>query len=276
MRDIVVVTGTGGMGLSVARRLGSGRRLLLADYAPANLDRATDLLRSEGHDVHSHHVDVADQRSVHELADAAAALGTIQAVVHTAGLSPAMANPERILAVDLLGTVHMLDAFERHASPGRVLVAIASIAGHLAGFLTPEHERRLATSAATDLLKLSSEVLATVAEITPENAYALAKRGAQLRVQAASAPWAERGARVVSISPGLVSTPMGQLEIAPGADGTAADANQILAVATRLGTPDDIAAAVEWLASPAASFITGTDLRIDGGAVATIRWATDR
>ncbi|MBP1686955.1 MAG: family oxidoreductase [Deltaproteobacteria bacterium] len=261
--DIIVITGIGGMGLACARRIGGGHRLLVADFKADQLEVATAALAAEGYDVVPQVMDVADAKSVAALAAAAQKAGRLRALVHTAGLSPSMASAERIYAVDLIGTALVLDAFLPLAVDGTVAVMIASMAGHLAP-VPPERERVLATATTVQLADFINGRHAD----DPAQAYGISKRGNQLRVEAAAAVWAARGARVVSISPGIIATPMGRLELQ---DPRTAQLRTISRL-HRLGTPDDIAAAVEWLISPAASFVNGTDLLIDGGVVATMRW----
>jgi NAD(P)-dependent dehydrogenase (short-subunit alcohol dehydrogenase family) len=131
-RNVVVVIGAGGMGLAVARRLAAGRRLLLADYSEASLDAALAALRGDGHATEAHAVDVSDHSSVEKLAAAAGHAGRVDAVIHTAGVSPVTATARQIYHVDLLGTAHVIDAFLTVASPGMSLVCVASMAGHFA------------------------------------------------------------------------------------------------------------------------------------------------
>lgn len=262
IQDTVVITGVGGMGLACARRLGSGRQLLLADFNTELLNSVADELSSQGFNVATRQLDVADPEAVQALA--AAVQGRCRAIVHTAGLSPMMAKPDRLYAVDLVGTALLLDAFLPIATTGTVAVMIASMAGDFAG-LTPELERQLA-------LAPTSELLGLVANL-PESqesgsAYRLAKRANQLRVQAAALAWGQRGARVVSISPGIISTPMGRLEMnQPMVSGLLS-----ITPAGRAGTAEDVAAAAVWLISEEANFITGVDLRVDGGVVSSQRW----
>jgi NAD(P)-dependent dehydrogenase (short-subunit alcohol dehydrogenase family) len=263
--DVVVITGAGGMGLACARRLGTGRHLVLADVSQRSLDAAQDRFAADGFDVHTRVVDVADADSVAALAEACADLGTLRTLVHTAGLSPTMADADRILAVDLLGTALVIEAFEEIAGPGCVAVIIASMSGVLMP-VDPEVELRLATAAPADL-----PADASVAGLTsPGVAYAFAKRGNQLRVRAAAPRWGRRGARIVSISPGIIATGMGHQELG-GQEGGAFMRQMVAATPMeRLGTAEDIAAAADWLASPAASFVSGIDLLVDGGVVAAV------
>jgi NAD(P)-dependent dehydrogenase (short-subunit alcohol dehydrogenase family) len=264
----LVVIGAGGMGLAVARRLASGRRLLLADYSEASLEAALTALRGEGHSAEGHPVDVSDRGSVDKLATAAGSVGRVDAVIHTAGVSPVTATARQIYQVDLLGTAHVIDAFLPVASPGTSLVCVASMAGHFAS-LPADLEWHLATAPAGELLTHEGIDL----DADPGTAYVVAKRGNQLRVQAAAHAWGRVGARLNTISPGVISTPMGQAEL-QGPMGAFIQSMIEESGARRVGTPDDIAAAAAFLTGPDSSFITGNDILVDGGAVAAQRWNT--
>jgi NAD(P)-dependent dehydrogenase (short-subunit alcohol dehydrogenase family) len=253
------------MGQAVMRRIGSGRAVVLADYDAAQLERVASDLRADGFDVHTVRVDVSSAPDVAKLAATAVALGTIRVVVHTAGVSPVHATSEQIVAVDVIGTARILDAFEAHVQPGTVAVCIASMAGTMTT-LPPEVMRLLATTP-TD--ELSALPVLDPDSMVPGIAYGVAKRANHARVQGASIPWGRRGGRVVSISPGVISTPMGQAELA-GASGDFMRSMIEMSGTGRVGTPEDIAMAVEFLVSPAASFITGSDLLVDGGAIAAL------
>jgi NAD(P)-dependent dehydrogenase (short-subunit alcohol dehydrogenase family) len=264
VRDVVVVLGVGGMGMACARRLGPGLQLVVADFDASRLADCTAELQSNGLDVIGHVVDVSVRSSVDDLADAVGALGALRTLVHTAGLSPTMASPTRVLEVDMLGTDHVLAAFFPLADHGTVAICIASMAGYMAG-LSPELEHALATVATEDLLS----TLGPVDDLDFGASYCMAKRVNQLRVEQAAGAWGSRGGRVVTISPGIISTPMSLKELEEGA-GEAMRQQLALSALPRMGTADDIAAAVEWLASPGASFVTGCDLRVDGGVTAAI------
>jgi NAD(P)-dependent dehydrogenase (short-subunit alcohol dehydrogenase family) len=267
-RQVLVVIGAGGMGRAIARRLGSGKALLLADFNETTLKSAADALRGEGHDVTAQHVDVASRASVGELAAKAAHLGEVVQVAHTAGLSPTQASAEAILNVDLLGTALVLEEFGRVIAPGGAGVVIASMAGHVSPPLAVEQDASLALAPAEDLLGLPFASPGTVTQ--SQLAYGIAKRGNHLRVQAASGPWGERGARVNSISPGVIATPMGQEELASG-HGQIMRAMIEASGTGRIGTPDDVAAAAAFLLGPDSTFITGTDMLLDGGVLAALR-----
>jgi NAD(P)-dependent dehydrogenase (short-subunit alcohol dehydrogenase family) len=265
-RDVVVVTGAGGMGTAVARRLGSGRTLILADHARERLDQVVAELGAEGYAVQGVPTDVRDRASVERLARTAAEQGRITAVVHTAGVAAATASVRRILDVDLLGTVYVIEAFEKVAVRGTSLVCVASLAGHMAS-IDDEDETALATAPAEELLGLKA---VTALGDDPTAAYILAKRANQVRVQAAALAWNRLGARVNTISPGVIATAMAKAEADSDADG------HMLAMldacgAGRPGTPGEIADAVAFLTGPEARYITGSDLLVDGGQAAWIR-----
>jgi NAD(P)-dependent dehydrogenase (short-subunit alcohol dehydrogenase family) len=265
--DTVVIVGAGAMGMAAARRLGLGRQVVLADYASERLDPAAQMLGGEGYRVDAMVVDVGDRAGVERLASEAARRGRLAAVVHTAGVSGQQASSRDIFRINLLGTAHVLDAFVDAASPGTVLTCIASMAGYRSP-VPPAVERALATTPTAELLAVAAFDLDSPDTRT---AYHLAKRGVQLRVQAAAAAWGARGARVNSISPGIIVTPMSTFELTGPAG---ADMRELIeySPAGRVGTPDDIAAAVAFLSGPEASFITGTDLLVDGGATQLRRW----
>jgi NAD(P)-dependent dehydrogenase (short-subunit alcohol dehydrogenase family) len=265
-REVMVVIGVGGMGLAIARRVGSGKSLLLADYNDETLQAAAASLSADGHQVQTRSVDVSSAESVSALARDAAALGRVTQLAHTAGLSPSQAPTAAILAVDLFGVALVLEQFAMVIAPGGAGLVIASMAGHVFPPLTPEQEQALTRTPAQDLLRLPF-----ISQLTePGHAYGIAKRANHIQVQAASKVWAQRGARINSISPGIISTPMGQQELAsPLGDGMR---SMIAASAAgRVGTPDDIAAAAAFLLGTNASFITGTDLLVDGGVTAALR-----
>jgi NAD(P)-dependent dehydrogenase (short-subunit alcohol dehydrogenase family) len=266
-KGVVVVTGMGGMGSAIAHRIGTGSTLILADFNERLLEREVESLALSGYDVVSRVVDVSKQDSVEALAADAAARGSVTAVVHTAGLSPVQAPIDAIMRVDLLGTALMLDAFGAVISSGGAGVFISSMAGTMAS-LDPEFELRLATTPTEHLLELAE--LASGAIPDPATAYVMAKRANQVRVRAASLAWGRRGARVNTISPGVISTSMGAAEL-EGPSGEMMRAMIAGSSTGRIGTPEDIAGVVDFLISSDAAFITGTDLLVDGGVVASLQ-----
>jgi NAD(P)-dependent dehydrogenase (short-subunit alcohol dehydrogenase family) len=269
--EVLAIIGVGGMGVAAARRMGAGRVIVLGDVNTAQVDSVASGLADDGHHVVTGHVDVTSRESVTEFARLAASCGRVSSVVHTAGLSPQQAAAEVVLAVDLLGVALTLEVFGDIIEPGGAGVVISSMAGHFLPPIPQDVERQLATVPVDELLGLPA--CGPAAITSSEAAYPFAKRANQLRVAAAASQWGRRGARINSISPGVIATAMGRRELA-GPSGDSMRAMVDGSGVRRLGTPDDIAAATEFLLSPAASFITGIDLLVDGGVVAAVRTGT--
>jgi NAD(P)-dependent dehydrogenase (short-subunit alcohol dehydrogenase family) len=261
---LAVVVGAGGMGMAIARRLGNSFRVLLADRDAAHLDRQVARLRAEGHDARGAVCDVVDRDAVRALAAAAATAGPVRALVHVVGLSPSMADADTILRVNLVGPALVADAFVHLAETGTAAVFIASLAGHTP--VTPAEMAALDDPLAADFP--AAVVAAVGAAITPARAYQLSKAALIRMCVRRAASWGERGARIVSLSPGLIATPMGALEFA-----AQPEKHRLLPLTPlgREGTMVEIADAVEFLVSNRASFITGTDLLVDGGIAAALR-----
>jgi NAD(P)-dependent dehydrogenase (short-subunit alcohol dehydrogenase family) len=266
--NVIVIVGSGGMGGAIAHRLGAGRVIVIADLNSQNLDAAIHALTANGHEVHGATVDVTSPRSVTDLAGYAAALGPVISVVHTAGVSPEQAGIDAILQVDLVGVALVLEQFGEVIQAGGAGVVIASMAGHIHSAVDPDVEKQLASAPARELLAIPA--CAPALFRNPAEAYGFAKHANHLRVAAAATSWGKRGARINSVSPGIISTAMGMQEL-NGDSGKVMKAMIEMSAAGRIGTPDDIAAAVDFLLSPAASFITGADLTVDGGITGALK-----
>jgi NAD(P)-dependent dehydrogenase (short-subunit alcohol dehydrogenase family) len=264
--DVIVVIGAGAIGQAIARRIGVGKQILLADINPDSLSATAALMETSGYNVSSHPVDISSHESVRALAAAAADLGPVTGVVHTAGLSPAQAPTEAILRVDLVGVALVLEEFGRVIAAGGSGVVISSMAGHMIPALTPEHDAALARTPADELMQLP------LLQDLPNSgaAYSISKRANALRVQAAAVEWGDRGARINSISPGIIFTPLAMDELNSPAGPRYRQMIEVSA-ARRGGTPDEIGAAAAYLMGPEGGFITGSDLLIDGGVIAAIR-----
>jgi NAD(P)-dependent dehydrogenase (short-subunit alcohol dehydrogenase family) len=265
MTDVAVVTGVGGMGVACARRLGAGRHLVLADFDDAKLAAVVREFEHDGFTVTGQQVDVSDRASVDALVATVRGMGPLRTLVHTAGLSPTQATGARVLEVDMLGTDHVLNAFLDVVVQDTAAVCIASMAGYMASF-TAAQETALTTADTDGLMDALDGVPLEDFGAT----YSVAKRVNQLRVEKASVAWGARGGRVNSISPGIISTPMGRQELEEGSSEQMQGMLDLSPV-PRIGTAEDIAAAVQWLTSPEASFVSGCDLRVDGGVTAAIR-----
>jgi len=265
--EVTVVIGAGSIGQAIARRVGVGTTILLADLNDDAAHAAANSLQTAGFQTSTARVDVSSLESVSALATAAAQLGTVTHLVHTAGLSPAQASPAAIIAVDLVGVAYVLEEFGRVIAPGGSGIVIASQAGHMLPPLPPEQNEALARTRATELDQLS--FLQPDMVTSSGAAYALAKRANILRVQGASVEWGDRGARLNSLSPGIIMTPLAMDEL----NSPAGENYQRMiraSAAGRVGTPDEIGTAAAFLMGRDGSFITGTDLLIDGGVIASI------
>jgi NAD(P)-dependent dehydrogenase (short-subunit alcohol dehydrogenase family) len=264
--EVVVINGVGGLGLAAARRLGAGRRVVLADLPGRSLDLAVEMLGACGHDFAICPTDVSDPTAVAALVAEAAKYGPIRTVVHTAGISPTQGSTADVLRVNLYGVALVLDAFLPVARRGTVIVCIASQGGYRQA-VSAETERLMAITPTEKLLDIGA---LDPTNLTPVEAYAVSKRGVHVRVEAASIRYAARGARAVSVSPGFTVTPQSVHEL--GGPNGSVIRGMLRRANTRVGTPDDTAAAIEFLSSPAASWINGVDLRVDGGVISNERW----
>ncbi|MCG7400294.1 SDR family oxidoreductase [Caballeronia zhejiangensis] len=267
-QEVIVVIGAGGIGLAIARRQGFGKTVLLADFNEETLKTAAESMRNSSYAVETHAVDVSSRESVHALATAAAALGKVVQVINTAGLSPNMAPVERVLEVDLYGSAVVFDEFEKVIASGGAGLIISSMAGHMMPALPPEQDHALAYTRTEELLDLPF----LQADAVPNTlvAYMIAKRANHLRVQASAMTWGARGARVNSLSPGIIVTPLALHEL----NSEIGDIYRTMVAASpahRMASPDEVAIAASFLLGPDAGFITGSDLLIDGGVIAAMR-----
>jgi NAD(P)-dependent dehydrogenase (short-subunit alcohol dehydrogenase family) len=266
MSDVIVVIGAGQIGQAIARRVSAGKHILLADLHQGNADAAAGVLADTGFDVSTATVNVSSRASVQALAGAATALGDVNGVIHAAGVSPSQATPEVILAVDLYGTALVLEEFGSIIAPGGSAVVIASQSGHRLAALTAEQDAALATTPADELLALPMLQPDQVADSL--HAYQLAKRGNSLRVRAEAVRWGKRGARVNTISPGIIITPLARDELT-GPRGEGYRRMIELCPAGRAGTPDEVGTVGALLMGPGVAFITGSDFLMDGGVTAS-------
>ncbi len=264
-QQLAVVVGAGGMAMGAARRLGATYRLLLADRDAAHLDRQVAALRVEGFDIQGICCDVTDPAAIEALAGRVAESGPLRAIAHVVGLSPSMGDWRALLAVNLVGARRIAEALLPLASNGTAAIFIASLAGHIAP-PTPEVIAVLDDPLAPDFLPRLEAVVTD--EHTSTLAYQLSKFALIRMCQQLSWRWGEKGARIVSLSPGLIATPMGALEFErQPMKYTLLEKTPLL----REGTTIEIADAIEFLASDRASFISGTDLLVDGGIAAALR-----
>ena len=266
MNQAIVVIGPGSIGQAIARRVGVGKHVLLADLKQENADAAALVLSNAGYEVSTTTVNVSSRASVEALVAVATALGEVTGLIHATGVSPSQASPATILAVDLYGTALVLEQFGNVIASGGSAVVIASQSGHRLGALTAEQNAALALTPADDLLSLPFLQPDKVTDSL--NAYQLSKRGNALRVMAEAVRWGKRGARVNTISPGIIITPLAKDELT-GARGAGYRRMIELSPVGRAGTPDEVGNVAALLMGPDGAFITGSDFLMDGGVTAS-------
>ena len=265
MLDVVVVIGPGQIGQAIARRVGVGKHIVLADMREENANAAATVMANAGYEVSVSTVDVSSREAVHALAQKAQEFGEIKGVVHAAGVSPSQASPATILKVDLYGTALVLEEFGNVIAPGGAGVVIASQSGHRLPPLSVEQNKALATTPVEELLAL--DFLQPDKASDSLHAYQLSKRGNSLRVMAEAVRWGKRGARVNTISPGIIITPLANDEL-KGPRGAGYRRMIEACAAKRPGTPDEVGNVAALLMGPDGGFITGSDFLMDGGVTA--------
>jgi len=274
LRPIALITGAcGGMGQACARAVGGTHRLVLSDIDAERVAGFADALLREGHDVAAtHHGDLSDRETSADLVRAAGAAGPIRAIVHTAGVSPATGSWSAIVKANLVATEHLFQAIEASPATHYTAIVIASMAGHMRPG-DPVIDALFDTPLTPDLLEQAEPALAVHAD--PGDRFGLGSpaygftKSANIRmVQGRSTAWARRGNRIVSVSPGTIRTPMG---LAEAGSNPAARAVVDATPLGRWGSVLDIAQLVDFLISAKASFITGTDILIDGGVTTAIK-----
>jgi NAD(P)-dependent dehydrogenase (short-subunit alcohol dehydrogenase family) len=267
-KEVVALLGAGSMGMAIAERVAQNCVVLLGDISEKALEAARERLEYSGYDVETMKVDASDKESIYAFAKKAAELGPVKYYLHTAGASPNQTNPQHIIKLDLIGSAYALDAFGEVMARDGAGILISSQTGYmLPEPLTNVVEWALTNTPSDELENLpclSSEVI-----VNSGIAYILSKRANQLRVRKAAMDWGKRGARINTISPGVIVTPLAYDEFRAAGEGYQ---KMIEASAMhRVGNPAEIANAAQFLLSDQASFITGTDLLVDGGTIAAIK-----
>lgn len=265
-KDVMILAGAGQIGMAIARRMGYGKKIVIGDKNIKNAETIADIMNKAGFDVVAMEMDLSSRESIKGMIAEAQKYGDITMLVNAAGVSPSQAPIEAILKVDLYGTAVLLEEVGKVIADGGTGVTISSQSGHRMPALTPEQDRLLAMTPTEELLSLPM--------LQPENientlhAYQIAKRCNVKRVMAESVKWGERGARINSISPGIIVTPLAIDEF----NGPRGDFYKNMFAkcpAGRPGTADEVANVAELLMRPQGAFITGADFLIDGGATAS-------
>ena len=265
-KEVVLWTGAGQIGMAIARRIGYGKKILVGDKSIDNANAIAKIMNEAGFDVEPYEMDLSSRESILGMIARAQELGQITTLINAAGVSPSQASIETILKVDLYGTAVLLVEVGKVIAPGGVGVTISSQSGKRMPQLTAEEDRQLATTPTEELRGLPL--------LQPENvrdtlhAYQLAKRCNEKRVMFEACRWGERGARINSISPGIIVTPLAIDEF----NGPRGDFYKNMFAkcpAGRPGTADEVGALAELIMGPQGAFISGSDFLIDGGATAS-------
>lgn len=265
-QDVMILTGAGQIGMSIARRMGYGKKIVVGDKRQENAEDIARIMNNAGFDAIPVEMDLSSRESVLSLISEARKHGEISMLVNAAGVSPSQASVETILKVDLYGTAVLLEEVGKVIKEGGVGVTISSQSGYRMPALTADEDEQLATTSTEELLSLGI--------LQPQNirdtlhAYQMAKRCNVKRVMAEAVKWGERDARINSISPGIVVTPLA-LDEFNGPRGDFYKNMFAKCPAGRPGTADEIANVAELLMSDRGAFITGADFLIDGGATAS-------
>ena len=266
MKDVMLLIGAGQIGMAIARRMGYGKKIIVGDKKIDNAQAVAMTLTEAGFDVLSLEMDLSSRTSICNMIAEAQKQGEITMLINAAGVSPSQASIETILKVDLYGTAVLLEEVGKIIAPGGVGITISSQSGHRMAQLSSEEDELLACTPTEELLSLDM--------LQPQNiqdtlhAYQMAKRCNEKRVMAESVKWGEKGARLNSISPGIIVTPLAIDEF----NGPRGDFYKNMfakSPAGRPGTADEVANVAELLMSEKGAFITGSDFLIDGGATAS-------
>ena len=265
-KDVVVLIGAGSIGIACARRIAIGKHLIIGDINSKTAKKVEEDLYDAGFETSSVQVDLASRESILNVVKEALKYGNIKNVINAAGVSPSQASIKKILEVDLYGTAVLLEEFGKVISEDGSCIVISSQSGHRLKALSQEENELLALTPTDELLNL--EMLKENKIKDTLHAYQLAKRCNVLRVASEAIKWGKRNARVNSISPGIIITPLANDEL-NGLRGENYKKMLALAPTKRAGTPDEVGDLCEFLMSSRGKFITGADFLIDGGASAS-------
>lgn len=271
MKDVMILTGAGQIGMAIARRIGYGMKIVIGDKNKTNAEAIAKTMNEAGFDTVPVEMDLSSRTSILNLIAEAKKYGEISMLVNAAGVSPSQAPIGTILKVDLYGTAVLLEEVGKVIRPGGTGVTISSQSGHRMPALTPEEDELLATTPTEELLSLNMLQERNIRDTL--HAYQIAKRCNVKRVMAEAVKWGKRGARINSISPGIIVTPLA-LDEFNGIRGDFYKNMFAKCPAGRPGTADEVANVAELLMGPQGAFITGADFLIDGGATASYFYGT--
>lgn len=266
MKEVMILTGAGQIGMAIARRMGYGKKIVIGDKVLKNAETIARVMNEAGFDTTPVEMNLSSRESIRSLIAEAQHYGEISMLVNAAGVSPSQASIETILKVDLYGTAVLLEEVGKVIKEGGTGVTISSQSGHRMPALAPEVDELLALTPTEELLNLEALQPGRVKDML--HAYQMAKRCNVKRVMAEAVKWGQRGARINSISPGIIVTPLA-LDEFNGPRGNFYKNMFAQCPAGRPGTADEVANVAELLMSEKGAFITGADFLIDGGATAS-------
>lgn len=266
MKDVLLLTGAGQIGTAIARRVGAGKKIVAADWTLEHAEATVKLLTEAGFDAVAVEFDISSRASVLNLISEAKKYGEIETLVNSAGISPSQGSVEEILKVDLYGTAVLLEEVGKVIKKGGSGVTISSQSSHRMPALSADDDEKLATLPPDALLSL--DLLQPENIDAPLHAYQLSKRANGKRVMAEAVKWGQRGARINSISPGIIVTPLA-LDEFNGPNGDFYKNMFAKCPAGRPGTADEVANVAELLLGSKGAFVTGSDFLMDGGATAS-------
>jgi NAD(P)-dependent dehydrogenase (short-subunit alcohol dehydrogenase family) len=261
---VVILLGAGSIGQAIARRVGAGKHIVVADYRKENARKAAEILEDAGFETSTVQADLSSRSSIKSMIAHAQHYGEITNLINAAGVSPSQAPIDVILKTDLYGTAVLLEEMGKVIAEGGSGIVISSQSGHRLGNIPQDESDQLAMTPTEELMSLPF-----LADITDTlKAYQYAKRCNVLRVMFEATRWGKRGATINSISPGIIITPLANDELhGPRKDGYL---KMIQASpAGRAGTPDEVGDLAEFLMSSRGRFISGSDFLIDGGTTAS-------
>jgi len=265
MTNVCVITGGGsGMGFEAAKFLPKEKIIVVSGRTMSKLEKAVDGLEQMGYQAYAYTCDTSDRNSVRALVEYAGSLGEIKNIIHAAGMSPAMATPEQLLRVNALGTVYINQEFSKVMNAGSVIVDVSSNSAYvLPKFLINKKIYAMAENDEVMFLRklLKKSNLAKGDYEKSGFAYALSKNFVVWYAAKCAFEYGKRGIRVVSLSPGLIATDMGNIEAEEGGDLIKYSAEE------RMGKPEELGFALASLADERNGYLAGVDILCDGGSI---------
>ena len=263
-KKIIVITGgAGGIGQACAKSF-KGQPIVITDYSQQQVDESVETLKKEGFDVSGIACDITNTGDIDKLVKFVAEKGSFKALIHTAGVSGNEKNLNKLYTIDLVATELLIDAFYHLAEKDSVAILLSSMMAHTVPAYD-KYDDALANPQVTG----SFETVSQFVDGNSDTMYNFVKRGVILLTHKNVDKWGAKGARILSVSPGVIETPMGLKAAAEHPERM--EAIKQATPLKRNGQPEDIADVIYFLSSDGARFITGTDVLIDGGVIQNIK-----